>query len=250
MNESPHLVSGERLICGDIHGKIEVVEAMAATGKQLIFLGDFLDDYVTTPWEQVACVRRVCGLVETGQARFVLGNHEYSYLNPGMRCSGYKANTDDLVLCEKGRLMSLADSFLRIDDVLITHAGVHNAIWQKYGLALDHLEWRFREAMAGDTRDSWYYQVGFSRGGGHNYGGPLWCDWNDEFVYVAGVRQVVGHTRSVRPGSTRNFKQVMVGPHRTNENGDWCIDTLDREPCVLHMSEDGKFTPFYLDKHS
>jgi hypothetical protein len=244
------LEAADRLICGDLHGRTEIVEALAATDYQLIFLGDFLDSFDRTAREQVAVAHRVIELTREGRARFVLGNHEWSYLDRNQRCSGWNNLTQALMETERADLLSKSDSVIVIDneydDVVVTHAGIHQGFWNALGLSIEHLDWRFQEGIR-VGRDSWVFHVGYSRGGGsraYPFGGPFWCDWNDEFMPIHGIRQIVGHT--VYLALPKNFDQDFLGQHRISDNGDVCIDTLDRAPQVLLMTKEGKFSPYDL----
>lgn len=246
----PRLEAADRLICGDLHGRTEIVEALAATDYPLIFLGDFLDSFDRSPRDQVAVAHRVIELTIEGRARFVLGNHEWSYLDTRQRCSGWNEVTQWMMETERADLLGKSDSVIVIDneydDVIVTHAGIHWGFWKALDLSVDDLDWCFQEGIR-VGRDSWVYHIGYSRGGGsraYPYGGPLWCDWNDEFEPIPGIRQVVGHT--VYMDVPKNFDQSMLGQHRISENGDVCIDTLERAPQVLLMTKEGKFSPYDL----
>lgn len=81
------LVDGPVDIVGDIHGEIYALEALMERlgydrsgrhrdGRRLVFVGDLVDRGDDSP----AVVHRVAGLVRSGAAQAVLGNHELNLL--------------------------------------------------------------------------------------------------------------------------------------------------------------------------
>lgn len=88
------LPSGPVDIVGDVHGELDALRALLAAagydvegrnpdGRRLVFLGDLVDRGPDSP----GVVRLVRGLVESGQAHAILGNHELNLLR-GERKAG------------------------------------------------------------------------------------------------------------------------------------------------------------------
>ena len=71
-----------------------------------------------------------------------------------------------------------------------------------------------------------FFQVGFSRGGSNDVGGPLWCDY-DEFVDILGINQIFGHTPN-----------HIVRHHKTKNSEHYCIDIKLNHYCNLSRFAD------------
>src|SRR6185369_4930136 len=62
-------------------------------------------------------------------------------------------------------------------------------------------------------KDHWFIYAGFSRSMiSRGYGGLLWCDWNQEFMPMKGIHQIVGHT----PQDWVKWISVMEGDEKYN----------------------------------
>lgn len=81
------LTAGPLDVVGDIHGELEALQNLLShlgydpdgrhsEGRHLVFVGDLVDRGPDSP----AVVQRVRGLVESGAAQMVLGNHELNLL--------------------------------------------------------------------------------------------------------------------------------------------------------------------------
>ena len=136
--------------------------------------------------------------------------------------------------------------YYTVDDILVTHAGVHHDLWEeKVGRdrtlqdAIDSFTFQMERARGNEY--SWLYNCGFERGGSGTPG-PFWCDWTMEFVPVNGLIQVVGHTAQF--GEPVHFKQEIIKGLRKSDNGDWCIDCLDIGTARTVLSyKDGILSP-------
>lgn len=182
-------------IIGDIHGRREVVDAAKKLDGEVLFLGDIVDSFNRSIPDQVYCLQTVLDYAAAGQWRFILANHEHSYLYRDQRCSGWKDVTEAHLLPLFGRMQRLGDRFVYDTETktLFTHAGL------TYGMYAE-LQLSFRDMSLDDALTEWiidrrspFYWVGTARGGLYPFGGPLWCDQR-EFRAVPGLRQVFGHT--------------------------------------------------------
>jgi hypothetical protein len=145
----------------------------------------------------------------------LMGNHERSYLFPDERCSGFNAATAAHILHMD--LSSLLDC-VWVDNYLISHAGVSDALLENENLSLnEYLD-------AGN-----YTQVGYCRGGFDPIGGLYWCDWFKEFDPVVGVPQIVGHS-GYRPPTQKGLGILQKG-------NSYNVDCLQHKDQVLLINE-------------
>jgi hypothetical protein len=116
--------------------------------------------------------------------------------------------------------------------LLVTHAGLTFPMWKEYGFTLENVK---------EKLDSWacspfhkpFFDIGYARGGGSVVGGPLWCDFNDEFFPVEELTQIFGHTPDLRKGQF-----VLDGGIRQNGKN-YNIDCIHSRKILL--GEDGVF---------
>ena len=208
------------LVIGDLHGQVEIVSKALDTEFPLIFLGDYLDSFDRTTEDQITTLELVMEAVDRGRARALRGNHEISYLNDNMRCSGYNSATQASVNILHSKMASRLKDFLWAEKFLISHAGVSQMLLDCSGITLN-------EYLA--TSD--YLEVGRARGGACEIGGLYWCDWEHEFTPIKGIAQIVGHTRA------ENIRQ---------KGNSYCIDCLEDDRPKGLLIEDGNATPFNL----
>lgn len=201
------------LVIGDLHGQVEIVSKALDTGLPLIFLGDYLDSYTREVVDQIDTLMLVIEAVKTGRAQALLGNHEMSYLDRRMRCSGYRLATQLHVDNIHDVMLKHLNIYIRDDEFLFTHAGVSQRLLTARSQTL-------KEYLDGNE----YFQVGRARGGSIGaVGGLYWCDWR-EFEPVPGIKQIVGHSR----GNT------------IRQKGDnWCIDVNENGPPMGLVIGDG-----------
>jgi len=194
--------------------------------------------------DQLACVDLAFQLHDEGRAQIIRGNHEMSYLYPHMICSGHnvamKAHFDSGL---REKFLKKATSHIWFDEhkLLIVHGGLTNFHWIAEKLHVKTLDKHLKEMAQSDS--SWIHRIGMCRGGNpDSVGGIYWCDWGVEFEPVPAIRQIVGHTRTPWPPTL--FDEKVINQLRTNENGDWCIDCLDRTfQFVCFDDETGEITP-------
>jgi hypothetical protein len=179
------------------------------------------------------CLNTVLDACEAEPERVtgLLGNHEMSYLDPGMVCSGWKQRTASMVVHLLDRMRELLKSYVWVGDVLVSHAGVSKELLP--GTGLEGVE---EYLLAGE-----FNSIGRYRGGWANTGGLYWNDFNVEMEAVEGLTQVVGHT---------NTKRMDVDGVRVKYTADltgatWCVDNLNRKKEAV-LIEDGEVKPYML----
>ena len=103
---------------------------------------------------------------------------------------------------------------VRHNDWLISHAGIHPEFWPKADFpkaALEELkmEWEGVIGNLFENEDHPLLEAGPARGGQQKVGGPLWLDWEQEFIDELPYRQIVAHS---------------AGPEPRQRGRSWCID--------------------------
>ncbi len=203
---------------GDIHGKVEAVEAALAKDGKKIFVGDFIDSFDRTVEQHKKCYDLVFDAIEKGEAEACFGNHELSYILPERhRCSGY-GNGREILMTHYGPICQkyFKPYILLQPDFLVSHAGLNRILWRSFNLSLETLP---------ETLAKWWpdlkspiHWIGQYRGGDRDTGGLFWCDFRTEFKPIEELKQVFGHTRG-------------QGIRRTGGSGNsYCVDCLDFTP--------------------
>lgn len=210
------------LVIGDIHGHRDAIDAALSTDcEQIVFVGDYLDSFTKTTEDQITCLRLVLDAIEADPKRVVglLGNHEMSYLERGMRCSGWKPETQLHVEHLRDRMLRLLKPYVWVQEEqwLITHGGIGQDL-------LDH----YRIDLTTYLNRGQFNEIGYARGGSAEAGGLYWWDFNWEGPPANGLLQVCGHSNAVR----LKEHQGVAGP-RLLKSADgtgqcWNVDNLGR----------------------
>jgi len=229
----------KNIVVGDLHGNVnlanEILENFWLTTDHIIFVGDYFDSFDFSVETQIKLIELLLDAQKRDPEKIVMlaGNHELSYLIPGMRCSGHN-NILSKWLYESGTASYLQEklkTWVHINGWLITHAGV-SLNWIPDGYReMDVVEFL---KIAENSENDLIYQIGRSRGGFHPCGGPFWCDFWHEFRPIAGVKQIFGHT-SYRPAK---LELDNVGILELYEN-QFLIDCLLYHKEVLAIHSDG-----------
>ncbi len=218
---NPYTVSCERaLIIPDVHQDINWVKNIlnqeSGNYDHLVFLGDFFDTHKSghniASGEQTALFLKDIVDGKFGSSTVCVGNHDCAYIeacrslyqhkNPSTLfnfCSGYtnsKANTISGIL--KRTDWAKAELFKVVNGWLLSHAGLHAGHLKPLKSIDENLVDLYEQSI--NLNKCLYHdvhpllQVGYARGGEHNYGGVTWIDWNCEFEDIPGFPQLVGHT--------------------------------------------------------
>ena len=213
------------IIVGDLHGKIEIAkEILEDRNQAVVFVGDYLDSFERSTRDHIDLLDMIFDAVENrDNVQALIGNHELSYLDPYMRCSGWSSAIAAAVLApERVEKFESLQIYTEVDGYLISHAGVSKT-WLPSDIETTDV------AQYLDTcSDARLYEIGFSRGGQASCGGPLWCDYWREFKPVPGLKQVFGHTRYRPP-----YEPSGIIEHE----GNYLIDCLDEKKELLHVHE-------------
>lgn len=203
-------------VISDLHGsdawKLLVERAQDLELDQIVFMGDYIDDFDGSDREHIANLRAVMDLEIPGvEIIRLIGNHDAQYfLNQHFpKCSGYResyAAAVGLIFEENKKKLKFAH---QVDNILFTHAGVsgrwiNNIDWDtdplnkvipnpltpSYADLLEMLS--CVQYGIGELRC-----IGLIRGGSDPVGGPLWADRRETKAredQLPGIHQVVGHS--------------------------------------------------------
>lgn len=189
------------LIIPDTHGENEkwkkfVDEYMSVVHK-VIFLGDYLDEFVLPNWKILENLNDVINLKKDNPEKVILlyGNHEYSYMDDRYRCSGFRP---EIMYELYDLLRNNKDCFqnaYQYSKTIFTHAGIQEG-WFKFRYKGDKAKNIAEQLNNPKDREQLeaFHDVGHLRGGYNAVGGPLWCDKNELKKPLQGFKQVVGHT--------------------------------------------------------
>lgn len=209
---------------------------------QVVFLGDFFDDFGDSP----AIVGAVAERVKEYLSKYIclLGNHDQAYAfgkyNQRYLCSGwtpYKNDTVNAILTREDWNKFKLHHW--IGDWLLSHAGL-DSLYTLSGLGdiertaeviranIDSIcESTLENLHTDPKRIPSLLEVGRDRGGNAPKGGITWCDWNS-LSMTPYINQLVGHTRG------------RAVRHREAKSSEaYCIDTHMQNYAVI---EDGKVT--------
>ncbi len=228
------------VVIGDLHGNLPFLRRVLELypDQTKIFVGDFVDSRSFSRDEELECLETVLSLVEAGKARALFGNHELSYLEPAMRCSGYEGSFDQRLNPLKPRMRQLLEHFFWLPDqrILITHAGLSFTIWQECGFTEENLPGKLGEWSLLPVQETPAGWIGMPRGGIDRVGGIYWCDWYSEFQPIPGIIQVLGHTSALSVQEQSLASEQGIRQRGVNYN----IDCLSRLWEILELGEGGE----------
>lgn len=199
------------LVVSDIHHEINKLRYIIKHERPdyIVCLGDWFDSFIYNTnhaCEQTA--KYLLKYLHQNNTYTLWGNHDlqYFYTNPHLKCSGYTLHKDEIITdALHPHFNDVKDKFkwyIWVDDILCTHAGLHpNYISPLAKTHTDIESFMIEEENKIRTKivtgeSYWAYCAGRARGGGFKYGGLTWLDFEDEFVPIDDLKQIVGHTHS------------------------------------------------------
>lgn len=202
------------LIIPDLHHRWQDAENIieSVNHDEVIFLGDYFDDFNDTPEMMESTCDWLNGSVKKSNRIHLFGNHDVHYAFPYRRwkCSGYEQWKDFITTDNIPRTVWDKLKWYHVLDNtwLLTHAGLHkfnvpeeiqalHTDREKFFPALtNHLDISIQEGfqLAANNVPSWVFGAGRSRGGANRVGGITWCDFDREFTPIKGLNQIFGHT--------------------------------------------------------
>ena len=118
------------LIISDIHLRWKLVDNIIneESPDEIIFLGDYFDDFGDTPEKNLVMAEWLVHSLEQPNRIHLMGNHDIMYgtRDRNYRCSGYNEDKEYLI-----NTVMTRDHWKKIkmyhwlDDILCSHAGVH-----------------------------------------------------------------------------------------------------------------------------
>lgn len=202
----------KRLVIGDIHGKYNVVADIyrKENPDAVILLGDYCDGFDKTSNDTVTCWNSLQKLKKehnernehNGEFIMLLGNHDWHYVNPLERYSGFSHSTfaamhDILVdaFTKKELHVAYTDT---INRTIYAHAGVTNTWVSEWSNPpIDMLDDINCKALDFSMYNTDMY-------GNSKWQGPLWVRpealLSDMYSDETGTwKQIVGHTHTDKP---------------------------------------------------
>ena len=115
------------IVVGDLHGQHEIVDKVmkyAGTELDVVFLGDYVDSFKRGPDDQIMTLQKViaAALNHPKQVTALKGNHEMSYLDDRMRCSGWTFGVANLF---KHLQTDVLEDYVMFDGVLMKIGRAH-----------------------------------------------------------------------------------------------------------------------------
>lgn len=192
------------LVIGDIHNKLDNVKKVtAAWTDQIVFLGDYFDDFDDNAVETEATALWLKESIQHSNRIHLMGNHDFHYMvKPAatLYCSGFAGWKHEII----NSILTYEDwnkleYFYSVNNTWFSHAGI-TRYWFEHptiGTTEGHIRAEIAKSLisvTGDVQDiGCLWAADHYRGGRHKKGGLLWNDWrNTEFF--EGITQVVGHT--------------------------------------------------------
>lgn len=201
-----------------------------------ICLGDWFDSFhLDDPSDYVDTATYLKNVFLSNTKNYTLfGNHDIHYLfkSPVCWCSGYEKWKYDAIDSVLGSDRSeVQDKFywaIVVDNILLTHAGLDsrlvNPMCNTNESIFNYLDESCKDALTKlkSNDKHWFYSVGRSRGGSKKSGGILWCDFDEEFEPIEGLKQIVGHTNQYRTGRAK--QHYTEGYGNIVDANNICID--------------------------
>jgi len=199
-----HSVPLPALVLPDVHHEFERVEAIIAEhGKDcasVVFLGDYFDSFEKTSTVDLHLTARwLLRSLQDPRRHHLFGNHDVAYFFPGEDtfCSGWtpeRQQAFDEAFGPKGPPVDRLNLALSAGRWLLSHAGFSGGKLRDVGMdALLHWADHAKQSLSTHTPHP-LTACGRTRGGTAKRGGLFWLDWDDEFVPLPGIHQLVGHT--------------------------------------------------------
>jgi hypothetical protein len=258
--------NGKVLIIPDVHQDIDFVRtALQETYDHVVFIGDWFDtlrDDVFGFEETVNAVNSIFDMLGD-KATWLPGNHDIAYIasynknftkarpNENYLCSGVtRSKVKKFSKHINPKWFNVQELAVHVGDFVISHAGFNLKSFAPYGQdglmptelgQISNMVKVWEETrLEFQHMTHWIWMVGYSRGGPFEYGSPVWQDWNQEFVPLDDVGQIVGHT------CQDGFHNIRMKHFNGHKN--YCIDTnqkayaiWDDNKLTFRSMEDGKY---------
>ena len=221
-------------IIPDVHCRSFYKPILQIKDKPIIFLGDYLDPYShegTSDEDGIANLEEIIDFARcNNNVTLLSGNHDLSYIWSfhGIERTSHKYYNDLHNIYRNN--IDLFKPCCQVQDSLFTHAGICKGFVTSVNRVFEHEESNFRlnkdnlidwinnewenelkfekctQHFPYFTLRSMIFAIGYARWGDAPYGGPFWCDFNDEYTDPNNFNlyQVFGHTQSIKTGIIRD----------------------------------------------
>lgn len=239
------------LVIADIHNHWETAEKIIKRVEhdQVVFLGDYFDDWGDTPPVAKRTAEWLKWSIEQPNRIHLIGNHDVPYINPSAKCGKYGWNPEKQNFVE--RVMTMKHWYQLqfhhwVDGWFLSHAGFHRFFYQTavedfdvedFKVWIEEQEEGGKQALFAGAYHWFYSDAGYRVGNHTTLGGLCWLDFYNEFVPIPGLNQIMGHT----PNHPYSHDELYYGyrglPNNSSKN--YCIDTQGK---VSILIEDGNIT--------
>jgi hypothetical protein len=228
------------LVIGDIHNKVALADEYIKRFRDtpIIFMGDYFDDFHDDIMDARITAEWLKDSLSKPNRIHLLGNHDLPYLTNGkIYCPGWNPEKNKVVNEILGPEDWAKLKYYHYEkNYYFSHAGL-TLKW--FGNPLDakidpeNVE-KIVTKAASDLRAGLngdpIWAADKTRGGDHDIGGLLWCDWRI-FPHIEGINQVVGHTPA---------KRILRSVDEDYDSEHFNVDCFLRE--VLLISSEGVAT--------
>lgn len=225
------------LFVGDVHNHLYMFKDIERLDKEykfdrIIFLGDYVDDWLTDNHNSLETLNTLFKLKEKGPDKYtmLIGNHELSYL--GFPCSGHHKELEDLVEQKLKENIYNLEYYTEIEldgkTFVCSHAGFTNdyicQVLDVYGdwkPVLDELQKNRLQNLA------YLRYCSRARGGMDSCSSFVWTDRMEHLRLAQNEKpvipyQIAGHTpvTTVAFHSAENSEMYFVDTHSTYRSGE------------------------------
>jgi hypothetical protein len=210
------------LVISDVHNRVDKVSSIIKKNNDvdsIVFLGDFFDSFGDTLEETITTCIFISEQLDDPRVKWVAGNHDIPIMYKDIKelrhskFSYEKAEVSHEIL---GHKLFQNKLFHYEAGILFSHAGVHPSFLKTEDY-IGELNWLAKECQESldSGRPHPFLMGGFARGGKEMFGGITWLDWDDEFIAVPNLSQVVGHSadQKVRRISGRESVNYCLDTH-------------------------------------
>jgi Calcineurin-like phosphoesterase len=226
------------VIFSDVHHEVRKLDKILTSESAdiNICLGDWFDSHVRSiPSDYQFTAQYLLNYLNYESNITLFGNHDLNYLfdAESARCSGYShanyLNIGSIISDRRSKLQEQFKWFVVLDNCwLLTHAGIH-PLWLHNG-GISEISLASVDAFLASQSETaivnlrrkqphWFFNAGAARGG-RQVGGIVWLDFNNEFVPIQDLQQIVGHTHAKKIRC--HAEEGLIDPLQANNI---CIDT-------------------------
>lgn len=216
------------IVIGDRHNKTRGVNEFIETQapyEEVVFVGDYFDDFHDNAQIASGTAHWLKESLKDERRIHLVGNHDMPYLLPienlSQECPGFTHQKDSAInsVLTRKDWNKIRPAYYT-QGWMISHAGFsYNLVTHpvlgipKPEELIKKVEEGFEEVKKGNYHP--YFAAGWRMGEPFT-GGITWCDWNNEYIPIVGMPQIVGHT----PSSFITAKRVTKD--QTDYNVDAC----------------------------